>query len=292
MLPIRKAILPVAGLGTRFLPATKSMPKEMLAVIDKPLIQYAMEEAKDAGIEEFIFVTGRGKSALEDFFDYSYELNATLLKRGCKEELEIVNEVVLDPGRAIYLRQQEPLGLGHAVWCARHWLQDEPFAVLLPDDLILSKKGCLRQMMEVYQEGSNVVAVMKVADQDASKYGIVEIEHTNHRVHSLRGLVEKPALGQAPSNYAIIGRYILQPDIFKYLDEKRAGTGGEIQLTDSMNKLLQQKAFYGLEFEGKRFDCGSKVGLLEASIHYALERPDMHDTVKDIMKNAMMDFTK
>ena len=292
MVPIKKAILPVAGLGTRFLPATKSMPKEMLTVIDKPLIQYAIEEAKDAGIEEFIFVTGRGKSALEDFFDYSYELNATLLKRGSKEDLELVNQVVLDPGRAIYLRQQEPLGLGHAVWCARHWIQDEPFAVLLPDDLILAKKGCLRQMMDAYREGSNMVAVMPVPDADTSKYGIVDITRTEGKVHSLGALVEKPAPSQAPSNHAIIGRYILQPDIFKYLDEKSTGAGGEIQLTDSMNKLLQKKPFYGLEFEGKRFDCGSKVGLLEASIHYAMARPDMRATVQNIMKNAMMDFTK
>jgi UTP--glucose-1-phosphate uridylyltransferase len=292
MIPIKKAILPVAGLGTRFLPATKSMPKEMLAVIDKPLIQYAMEEAKDAGIEEFIFVTGRGKSALEDFFDYSYELNATLLKRGCKEELEIVNEVVLDPGRAIYLRQQEPLGLGHAVWCARHWIQGEPFAVLLPDDLILAKKGCLRQMMDAYREGSNLVAVMEVPDEDTSKYGIVDIKHTEGRVHTLGNLVEKPSLGQAPSNYAIIGRYILQPEIFTYLDKKHTGAGGEIQLTDSMKGLLQNQPFYGLEFEGKRFDCGSKVGLLEASIHYAMARPDMRDKVKNIMQHAMADFAK
>jgi UTP--glucose-1-phosphate uridylyltransferase len=289
---IKKAILPVAGLGTRFLPATKSMPKEMLTVIDKPLIQYAVEEAKDAGIEEFIFVTGRGKAALEDFFDYSYELNATLLKRGCKEDFEIVNDVVLDPGRAIYLRQQEPLGLGHAVWCARHWIQDEPFAVLLPDDLILSERGCLRQMMDVYREGSNMVAVMEVPNKDTSKYGIVEIKDTTKRIHSLSGLVEKPASGQAPSNYAIIGRYILQPDIFKYLDEKHSGAGGEIQLTDSMNSLLKNQAFYGLEFEGKRFDCGSKAGLLEASIHYAMVRADMRDTVKDIIQSAMIDFAK
>ena len=292
MTSIRKAILPVAGLGTRFLPATKSMPKEMLTVIDKPLIQYAVEEARDAGIEEFIFVTGRGKSALEDFFDYSYELNATLLKRGSKADLEIVNDVVLDPGRAIYLRQQEPLGLGHAVWCARHWIQNEPFAVLLPDDLILSSKGCLRQMMDVYRERSNVVAVMEVPDKDTSKYGIVNIQQTNGAVHTLGSLVEKPALGKAPSNHAIIGRYILQPDIFQYLDEKHAGAGGEIQLTDSMNKLLTQKPFYGLEFEGKRFDCGSKEGLLEASIHYALARSDMRDTVKNIMKDAMADFAQ
>ena len=292
MVPIRKAILPVAGLGTRFLPATKSMPKEMLAVIDKPLIQYAMEEAKDGGIEEFIFVTGRGKSALEDFFDYSYELNATLLKRGSKEDLEIVNEVVLDPGRAIYLRQQEPLGLGHAVWCARHWIQREPFAVLLPDDLILAKKGCLRQMMEAYQEGSNLVAVMEVPHEDTSKYGIVDIKHTQGRVHTLGNLVEKPTLGQAPSNYAIIGRYILQPEIFAHLDQKHTGAGGEIQLTDSMKGLLEKQPFYGLEFEGKRFDCGSKVGLLEASINYAMARPDMRDKVKDIMQDAMADFTK
>lgn len=290
MQKIKKAILPVAGLGTRFLPATKSMPKEMLAVIDKPIIQYAIEEAKDAGIEDFIFVTGRGKSALEDFFDYSYELNATLEKRGCKTELDIVNQVVLAPGRAIYLRQQDPLGLGHAVWCARHWIQNEPFAILLPDDLILSKKGCLHQMIEEYQPGSNMVAIMKVSPEDISKYGAVDINQGTGRVHKLKGLVEKPPIDKAPSNYAIIGRYILQPDIFPILERKTTGAGGEIQLTDAMSTLLLNNSFYGLEFEGKRFDCGSKVGLLEASIYYAIERSDMRDTVKDIIKNVMLEF--
>ena len=278
----------MAGLGTRFLPATKSMPKEMLAIIDKPIIQYAVEEAKAAGIEEFIFVTGRGKSALEDFFDYSYELNAVLMHRGKKEDLEIVNQVVLDPGQVIYTRQQEPLGLGHAVWCARHMIQDEPFAVLLADDLILSKKSCLQQMMEVYEKKQgNIVAVMEVSKEETSQYGIIDPESQVGNVFKIKGVIEKPDPRKAPSQWAVIGRYILQSDIFHELENLKTGAGGEVQLTDAMSKLLKRSDFYGVNFEGRRFDCGTKQGLLAANMASALERPDMRDGALKAMKKLI-----
>ena len=285
MKKIRKAVFPAAGLGTRFLPATKSIPKEMLTVIDRPLIQYAVEEAKAAGIEEFIFVTGRGKSAIEDFFDYSYELNATLMKRGNKGDLELVNSVVLDPGKVVYTRQQDPLGLGHAVWCARNLVKDEPFAVLLADDLILSKKPCLQQMIEAYENNpSNMVALMEVEPQDSIHYGMVDPEGSSHGNHvSIKGFVEKPAPENSPSNLAVIGRYLLDPEIFQELESAKAGKNGEIQLTDALSSLLKKQSFLGLKFEGDRFDCGSKSGLLMASIASALHRHDMReDTIRMI----------
>jgi UTP--glucose-1-phosphate uridylyltransferase len=264
------------------------MPKEMLAIIDKPIIQYAVEEAKAAGIEEFIFVTGRGKSALEDFFDYSYELNAVLMHRGKKEDLEIVNQVVLDPGQVIYTRQQEPLGLGHAVWCARHMIQDEPFAVLLADDLILSKKSCLQQMMEVYEKKQgNIVAVMEVSKEETSQYGIIDPESQVGNVFKIKGVIEKPDPRKAPSQWAVIGRYILQSDIFHELENLKTGAGGEVQLTDAMSKLLKRSDFYGVNFEGRRFDCGTKQGLLAANMASALERPDMRDGALKAMKKLI-----
>lgn len=236
---IRKAVFPAAGLGTRFLPATKSIPKEMLTVIDKPLIQYAVEEAKAAGIEEFIFVTGRGKSSIEDFFDYSYELNATLMKRGNKGDLEVVNSVVLDPGNVIYTRQQDPLGLGHAVWCARNLIQDdEPFAILLADDLILSKKPCLQQMIESYEKNpSNMVALMEIDASDSIHYGMVKASDKEGSSVPIDGFVEKPSPEKSPSNLAVIGRYILHPEIFQELGSLKAGKNGEVQLTDALSKL-------------------------------------------------------
>jgi len=285
MKKIRKAVFPAAGLGTRFLPATKSIPKEMLTVIDKPLIQYAVEEAKAAGIEEFIFVTGRGKSAIEDFFDYSYELNATLMKRGNKGDLEVVNSVVLDPGNVIYTRQQDPLGLGHAVWCARNLIQDdEPFAVLLADDLILSKKPCLQQMIESYEKNpSNMVALLEVDASDSIHYGMVKASDKEGSLVPIDGFVEKPNPEKSPSNLAVIGRYILHPEIFQELDSLKTGKNGEVQLTDALSKLLKKQKFLGLKFEGDRFDCGSKNGLLKASLASALGREDMRsDTLKMI----------
>lgn len=283
---IKKAVFPVAGLGTRFLPATKSMPKEMLTVIDKPLIYYAVMEAKRAGIEEFIFVTGRGKEAIEDFFDYSYELNAILEKRGNQADLEAVNELVLDPGQVVYTRQQEPMGLGHAIWCARHLVGDEPFAVLLADDLILSKTPCLQQMMEHYPDvGGNMAAIMEVPRQATSGYGILDVEGAvDDTLVKAKGLVEKPAVEEAPSNLAIIGRYLLSPDIFDELEKKRRGAGGEVQITDAFQRMLKTHPFHGCQFEGERFDCGTRRGLLQANILFSLQREDLRDVTLEIMR--------
>jgi UTP--glucose-1-phosphate uridylyltransferase len=285
---IRKAVFPAAGLGTRFLPATKSIPKEMLTVIDRPLIQYAVEEAKAAGIEEFIFVTGRGKSALEDFFDYSYELNATLMKRGNKGDLEVVNSVVLDPGNVVYTRQQDPLGLGHAVWCARNLVKDEPFAVLLADDLILSKKPCLQQMMETYEKNpANIVALMEINRADSIHYGMVQVAEEKENLVSINGFVEKPKPEKSPSSLAVIGRYLLQPEIFDELESVKAGKNGEIQLTDALSRLLKTQTFLGLKFAGDRFDCGSKSGLLTASVAFALHRKDMREDTLKMLKGLI-----
>ncbi|OFW76809.1 MAG: UTP--glucose-1-phosphate uridylyltransferase [Alphaproteobacteria bacterium RIFCSPLOWO2_01_FULL_45_8] len=285
---IRKAVFPAAGLGTRFLPATKSIPKEMLTVIDRPVIQYAVEEAKAAGIEEFIFVTGRGKSALEDFFDYSYELNATLMKRGNKGDLEVVNSVVLDPGKVVYTRQQDPLGLGHAVWCARNLIKDEPFAILLADDLFLSKKPCLKQMLEVYDKSpSNMVALMEVDPEECVHYGMVKVASTTGNLLTINGFVEKPEPAHSPSNLAVIGRYLLHPEIFQELESVKTGKNGEIQLTDALSNLLKTQSFFGLKFEGSRFDCGSKTGLLEANIAFALNRKDMRESTLKMLQELM-----
>jgi UTP--glucose-1-phosphate uridylyltransferase len=273
---VRKAIFPVGGLGVRFLPATKAMPKEMLPVVDKPLIQYALEEARAAGIEQFIFVTSRGKSALEDHFDQSFELQATLTERGKKRELALLEEMRLQPGQIAYVRQQEPLGLGHAVWCARHMIQDEPVAVLLADDLVKADTPCLKQMVDAQTEvGGNVIAVMDVAPSQTDKYGIVKPGATKGRLVEVQGLVEKPAPASAPSTMAVIGRYILQPSLFELLARHERGAGNEIQLTDAMAKMIGTMPFHGYRFEGTRFDCGDKAGFVEATMAYALE----HETV-------------
>jgi UTP--glucose-1-phosphate uridylyltransferase len=273
---VRKAIFPVGGLGVRFLPATKAMPKEMLPVVDKPLIQYAVEEAKAAGIEQFIFVTGRGKSAIEDHFDQSFELQATLTERGKKRELALLDEMRLQPGQIVYVRQQEPLGLGHAVWCARHMIQDEPVAVLLADDLVKADTPCLKQMVDAQAEvGGNVIAVMDVAPSQTDKYGIVKPGATKGRLVEVQGLVEKPAPASAPSTMAVIGRYILQPSLFELLARHERGAGNEIQLTDAMAKMIGTMPFHGYRFEGTRFDCGDKAGFVEATMAYALT----HETV-------------
>lgn len=283
--PIRKAVFPVGGLGTRFLPATKSMPKEMLPVVDKPLIQYALEEARAAGIEEFIFVTGRGKTAIEDHFDHSYELEHSLAERGKSEALETVRQSLFEPGQVAYLRQQQPLGLGHAVWCARNLIGDEPFAVLLADDLVLAEESCLAQMVEAYNEtGGNVVAVMDVPRDQTSKYGILDVTEDDGRIARAKGLVEKPKPEEAPSTLSIIGRYILQPQVLRELDRKETGAGGEIQLTDSMARTIPEVPFHGLRFAGRRFDCGSKEGFLEANIAFALARPDLQDAMRAILQ--------
>ena len=283
--PVRKAVFPAGGLGTRFLPATKAIPKEMLPVVDKPLIQYAFEEAQAAGIEEFIFVTGRSKTALEDHFDHSFELEATLTGRGKKAQLDTLHSWMPEAGQISYTRQQKPLGLGHAVWCARHLVGDEPFAVLLADDLILSDVPCLKQMVDVYaQTGGNVVAIMDVPREHTSRYGVLDVAADDGRLATVRGLVEKPAPEKAPSTLSIIGRYILQPQIFKHLESVGRGAGGKIQLTDGLVKLLDgDQPFHGLRFAGQRFDFGDKVGFLQANIAFALARDDMAPELRKVL---------
>ena len=276
MKPVRKAIFPVGGLGTRFLPATKALPKEMLPVVDKPLIEYAVEEARAAGIEEFIFVTGRGKSAIEDHFDNHDELERTLTERGKDDELEMINGLDLQPGQIAYVRQMSPLGLGHAVWCARNLIGDEPFAVLLADDLIKADTPTLVEMVEVYeQHGGSVVSLMEVPKEHTSRYGVVTPGAMEGPLVEIKGLVEKPDPADAPSNLAIVGRYILQPEVMTYLARGKSGAGNEIQLTDSMLELVGQSPFHGLRLSGRRFDCGNKIGFLEAGIAFGLDRPEM-----------------
>lgn len=283
--PVRKAVFPVGGLGTRFLPATKAIAKEMLPVVDKPLIQYAVEEAIEAGIEQFIFVTSRGKSALEDHFDHSYELETTLLEKGKDDLLKAVTDILPDPGSIFYTRQMKPHGLGHAVWCAKELIGDEPFAVLLADDLVLApQKCCLRQMMDVYgKTGGNVVAIEEVPREDTKKYGVLDVTVDDGKIAQAKGLVEKPNPEDAPSNLSIIGRYILQPDVFKELDKQERGAGNEIQLTDAMAKTIPEIDFRGLRFEGTRYDCGSKLGFIEANLAFALQRDDLRAGVQDII---------
>lgn len=274
---IRKVVFPVGGLGTRFLPATKSMPKEMLPVVDKPIIHHAFEEAKAAGIEEFIFVTGRNKNAISDHFDHSYELQDVLKDRNKLRELELTESWLPEAGNIIFTRQRKPLGLGHAVWCARKLIGDEPFAVILADDLVQSDVSCLKQMVEIYNatEG-NVVAVENVPQALTKQYGIVDIDETlRPELVRARQLVEKPTPETAPSNLAIIGRYILQPDIFSYLEKQTPGAGGEIQLTDAINAMIGDHEVYGYRFKGTRYDCGSLSGFVEANIAYAMQRPDL-----------------
>ncbi len=285
--PVRKAIFPVAGLGTRFLPATKAMPKEMLPVVDKPLIQYAVEEARAAGIEEFIFVTGRGKNAIEDHFDFSYELDRILTERGRTKDLESIRSMVMSPGQITYVRQQEPLGLGHAVWCARHLVGDEPFAVLLADDLVLSKTPCLAQMTAVYR-GGNLIAAMNVPKDHVSRYGVLDIAKDDGSLVTVKGMVEKPAPEDAPSTLCVIGRYILDPGVFAALSEKQHGAGGEIQLTDALARMIGKVPFHGYRFEGTRFDCGDKVGFFEANVAFALARADIGASVRDVLKAYAM----
>ena len=283
--PIRTAVFPVGGLGTRFLPATKAMPKEMLPIVDKPLIQYAVEEARAAGIEQFIFVTGRGKTAIEDHFDDRDELSSYLASRGKEAELRSLAETLFEPGQVAYVRQHEPLGLGHAVWCARRLVRDEPFAVLLADDLILARPGCLAQMISAYAErGGNLVAVMEVPREETGRYGIVDIERDEGRLVSIRGLVEKPVPADAPSSLSVIGRYILQPEVFEHLARREAGAGGEIQLTDALARTIGHGPFHGLRFDGVRFDCGDKVGFLEANLAFALEREDLGEAVRAVLR--------
>ncbi len=279
---VRTAVFPVAGLGTRFLPATKVIPKEMLPVVDKPLIEYAVDEARAAGIEQFVFVNGRGKGALEDHFDFNFELDAILEGRGKDEALGQARNMVLTPGSISSVRQQAPMGLGHAVWCAKHLVGNEPFVVMLADDLVLSQTPCVKQLIDVYEEtGGNVVAVMDVPREHTARYGILDVEDDDGRIASVKGLVEKPSPAEAPSTLSIIGRYVLLPGVMNYLDDKVVGAGGEIQLTDAMARMIGEAPFHGLRFEGTRFDCGDKVGFLEANIAFALARGEMSDAVRE-----------
>ena len=273
---IRKAVFPVAGLGTRFLPATKAVPKEMLTVVDKPVIQYIVDEAREAGIEHFIFVTGRNKGVIEDHFDMAYELEATLKSRHKNAELELLSAQLPLAGSTTFTRQQAPLGLGHAVWCARDIIGDEPFAVLLPDMIMRSEKGCLAQMLEVFREtGDNVIAVEECDPSVAHQYGIVGVGESRGKAFEVTRMVEKPAKGTAPSNLYISGRYVLQPEIFKFLSMQETGAGGEIQLTDAMLKLMSRQKFWGMKYQGETFDTGSKIGFLAANVAYGLSRPEL-----------------
>jgi UTP--glucose-1-phosphate uridylyltransferase len=284
--PLRKAVLPVAGLGTRFLPATKATAKEMLPVVDKPLIQYAIEEARAAGIEQFCMVTGRGKTALVEHFDIAFELEHTLQERNKTDALAILRNTSVEPGSMTTVRQQVPLGLGHAIWCARTFIGEDPFAILLPDDLVLSDVPCLKQLADAYrQTGGNVVAVTEVPREQTDRYGILKVGRDDGRLAEVTGLVEKPAPADAPSNLSIIGRYVLMPEVIGHLARMERGAGNEVQLTDGMARLIGEQPFHGLRYEGRRFDCGDKIGFLEAQIAFALKRPELAGAVRAFLKN-------
>ncbi|HEX5537525.1 MAG TPA: UTP--glucose-1-phosphate uridylyltransferase [Sphingobium sp.] len=283
---IRKAVFPVAGLGTRFLPATKAVAKELLPVVDRPLIQYAVDEAAEAGIEQMIFVTGRGKGAIEDHFDMAFELETTQAARG--KDMSALEGTRLVPGNAVFIRQQEPLGLGHAIWCARDIVGDEPFAILLPDEFMHGTPGCLKQMVEAYEEtGGNLICALEVPMEQTSSYGVLDPGTRNGALTEVKGLVEKPAAGTAPSNLIIAGRYILQPEVMGYLSRHEKGAGGEIQLTDAMAAMIGNQPFHGVTFDGQRFDCGSKAGYIEANLALALEREDIGAHIRQFAKKLV-----
>ena len=285
---VRKAVFPVAGLGTRFLPATKAMAKEMLPIVDKPLIQYAVEEAYASGIKEIIFVTGAGKKAIENHFDHSCELEHMLMARGKDAQLKEIHALIPESGSIIYTRQNEPLGLGHAIWCARNIVGNEPFAVLLADDLIKAQTPVLKQMIDKFDElQSSIVSVVEVDRQDTSKYGILDADPLIDSVTKIRGLVEKPAPEKAPSNLAIIGRYILTPEIFEILQNREVGAGGEIQITDAMARLLKPQDIYGYRYQGTRFDCGNKAGFQMANLAFSFDRPDIRDRLLPFIRNLI-----
>jgi len=277
--PLRKAVFPVGGLGTRFLPATKALPKEMLPIVDRPLIQYAVDEALEAGIEQMIFVTGRGKSAIEDHFDIAYELESTMAQRG--KSLEILHQTRLKPGAVAYVRQQEPMGLGHAVWCARDIVGDEPFAIFLADELMVGQPGCMKQMVDAYNRvGGNLVCGFEVPPEETDRYGIISPGKQDGDLVEVTALVEKPKLGTAPSNLMIPGRYILQPEVMRVLETQGKGAGGEIQLTDAMAQMIGGQPFHAYKFGGRRFDCGDKAGYIQANIALALDRPEIGPAVR------------
>ncbi|QGN55070.1 UTP--glucose-1-phosphate uridylyltransferase GalU [Novosphingobium sp. Gsoil 351] len=277
--PIRKAVFPVAGLGTRFLPATKAIPKEMLPIIDRPLIQYAVDEAREAGIEQIIFITGRGKTALIDHFDMAFELETTMRERA--KDLAALEPTRIQPGNLATVRQQVPLGLGHAIWCARGIVGDEPFAILLPDELMIGAPGCMKQMVEAYHEvGGNLISVLEVPHEEVSSYGVITPGARNGALTEVLGLVEKPRIEDAPSNLIVSGRYILQPEVMRTLEGQEKGAGGEIQLTDAMARMIGAQPFHAVTFAGKRYDCGSKIGFIEATLAIALERDDLRGEVR------------
>lgn len=285
--PIRKAVFPVAGLGTRFLPATKAIPKEMLPIIDRPLIQYAVDEAREAGIEQLIFVTGRGKTAIVEHFDTAFELEHTMSGRG--KALEVLEPTRILPGNLVTVRQQVPMGLGHAIWCARAVVGNEPFAIFLPDEMMVGSPGCMKQMVDAYDEvGGNLISVLEVPEEEVSSYGVIAPgARVSDTLTEVTGLVEKPRREDAPSNLIISGRYILQPEVMRTLESQETGAGGEIQLTDAMARMIGQQPFHAVTFAGRRFDCGSKTGFVEATLSLALERPDMADEVRAIMQRLL-----
>ena len=284
--PIRKAVFPVAGLGTRFLPATKAIPKEMLPIIDRPLIQYAVDEAREAGIEQMIFVTGRGKTAIVEHFDIAFELVTTMAERG--KDMSVLEPTRATPGDIITVRQQVPLGLGHAIWCARAIVGDDPFAIFLPDELMIGSPGCMKQMVDAYEKlGGNLISVLEVPAEEVSSYGVIEPGTSSGALTEVRGLVEKPPVESAPSNKIISGRYILQPEVMRVLEAQEKGAGGEIQLTDAMAKMIGIQPFHAVTFAGKRYDCGNKLGFVEATLALALERDDMGAQVRAMAERLL-----
>ena len=289
--PIRKAVFPVAGLGTRFLPATKAMPKEMLPVNDRPLIQHVVEEAKEAGIEEFIFITGRHKELLEEHFDEHPELQNILKKRGKDKTLQQIEDLIMPAGALFLTRQPKPLGLGHAIWCAQKLVGDEPFAIILPDVLVKGKTGCLKQMVDIYnQTGGNIIAVEDVPREETQNYGVIEPGEESNNTIEVKGLVEKPEPKDAPSTLSVIGRYILQPKVFEYLSAFETGTGGEIQLTDALDKLIDTQPFRAMRFEGKSYDSGSRLGFIKANLAYGLSDPDIGADVRTVIDELLKEY--
>lgn len=281
MKPIKKAVFPVAGMGTRFLPATKVMPKELFPVVDRPLLQYAVDEALEAGIEQMIFVNGRGKGMIEDHFDMAFELQRNMGDRG--KDQSILDGTRLKPGNAVFVRQQEPLGLGHAIWCARDIIGDEPFAIFLPDEFMVGEPGCMKQMVDAYEKlGGNLVCALEIPMEDTPSYGVIDPGRRDGPITEVKGLVEKPAAGTAPSNLILPGRYILQPEVMRILETQEAGAGGEIQLTDAMAQMIGQQPFHGMTFDGKRYDCGSKQGYVEANLALALAHPEIGADIRKI----------
>jgi len=287
--PIKKAVFPVAGLGTRFLPATKAIPKELLPIVDRPLIQYAVDEAREAGIEQMIFVTGRGKTAIVEHFDVAYELEATMSERG--KSMAVLGPTRATPGDIITVRQQVPMGLGHAIWCARAIVGDEPFAIFLPDELMIPHRGgtgCMKQMVEAYEQvGGNLISVLEVPHEEVSSYGVIDPGASHGALTEVKGLVEKPPVDKAPSNKIVSGRYILQPEVMRTLETQEKGAGGEIQLTDAMAQMIGDQPFHAVTFDGRRFDCGSKVGFVEATLTLALEREDMGAEVRAMAERLL-----